>query len=467
MKKMIVGAAAIAVGLVVATAPIPGLDIRGCRILGIMLWAVLWWIFDILPEYATGLIMGVVMVVGAGVDMEVMFSAFSGSTWWVLVSAFALGVAMTQSGLLTRAAYAVVRVFPDCFGSQLAALIFASTVVSPFIPSMSAKVAVLMPLAEKMGVKLGYAPESRAMTGLFLAILTGVRNAGPLFVSASVLGFLLRGFYPEAVQQCFGGLGWTIAALPWFLFVSAVNYVCIRGIYGRDDSALRLECGLHVLEREFAPAESPSRDERVTAVILVTTLILWMTESLHGIGSELVGILGMSACAAIGVLDRGKFRSDVTWDTLLFTGVVLGLAPVLRETGVDVWLIGLIGPVFRLVADSPYLLVLGVAFSTVAVRFVMVSELAYANVFMAFAVPVAVSLGINPWIVGFVVYAVVSPWFVPYQNPVYLAAYYSVDGRMASHRDCGRYCFLYTAICLGGLLVSVPFWQIMGIYGVT
>ena len=64
---------------------------------------------------------------------------------------------------------------------------------------------------------------------------------------------------------------------------------------------------------------------------------------------------------------------------------------------------------------------------------------------------------------GVCAYATVNPWFVRYQNPIYLTAYYAVDGAMASHREMARYCALYLAICVVGLVASVPFWQAMGI----
>ena len=67
------------------------------------------------------------------------------------------------------------------------------------------------------------------------------------------------------------------------------------------------------------------------------------------------------------------------------------------------------------------------------------------------------------WIVGFAVYAMVNPWFMKYQNPIYMAAFYSVDGRMVDHAPMAAYCGVYMAICLAGLMVSVPYWQTLGL----
>lgn len=104
--------------------------------------------------------------------------------------------------------------------------------------------------------------------------------------------------------------------------------------------------------------------------------------------------------------------------------------------------------------------------AVVLLRFVIVSELALVNIIMVFLVPLAMEHGINPWIIGFAVYALVNPWFFLYQNPVYMAAYYSVDGKMAEPIKVSLYCLVYLVICLAGLMVSLPWWRILGIYNI-
>ena len=133
-------------------------------------------------------------------------------------------------------------------------------------------------------------------------------------------------------------------------------------------------------------------------------------------------------------------------------------------TGIDTWVVELVGPVMQHLAFSPFTFVVGIALATVALRFIIASEMAFINIFMAFMAPMAVSLGINPWVVGFAVYAMVNPWFMMYQNPINMAAFYSVDGRMVNHGPMAAYCGIYLAICLAGLLLSIPYWMATGIY---
>ena len=204
--------------------------------------------------------------------------------------------------------------------------------------------------------------------------------------------------------------------------------------------------------------------EKKMLVIILATVALWVLEPLHGIPSVAVGLAGVAAFLGFRVCTLRAFRASLNWESLLFIGTAMGLATVFSYTGIDTWVVELVGPVMQHLAFSPFTFVVGIALATVALRFIIASEMAFINIFMAFMAPMAVSLGINPWVVGFAVYAMVNPWFMMYQNPIYMAAFYSVDGRMVNHGPMAAYCGIYLAICLAGLLLSIPYWMATGIY---
>lgn len=493
-------AAGVVAGVAVALAlPAAGLAPQAARAMGILVWAIVWWVLRVFPEMVTAFIMAVLFVAVAGVPVGTVFASFSGETWWLLFAAFGLGVGMKESGLTTRIAHVVLAKFPATFKAQAAAIIASGTVIGPLIPSMSAKLAVITPLSFGIGESLGYAPKSREMNGLFLASLTGVRTVGPLFISACVIGYALLAFYPEDVQARFNMVGWFLAALPWFLIVTIVNYAVIVLRYGpkgeRKDAERRRAARRGARkgaarEDRAAGAAAPaaatvgmadgagaaprkagdddlgpmSAAEKKMLVIIVATVALWVLEPVHGIPSVAVGLAAVAAFLGLRVCTLRQFRTSLNWESLLFIGTAMGLATVFSYTGIDTWVVELVGPAMQHLAFSPFLFVTGVALVTVALRFVIASEMAFINIFMAFMAPMAVSLGINPWVVGFAVYAMVNPWFLMYQNPIYMAAFYSVDGRMVDHAPMAAYCGIYLAICLIGLLASVPYWLATGVY---
>lgn len=465
-------AGAVAAVALIATCPIPGLSYQATAVLGILIMAIVWWITGILPEFVTAVVMAVLFVVVAGISVGATFSTFASSTWWLLLSAFTLGVGMKTSGLMRRIALAIVNKFPRTFRCQVIAQLVTGTVLGPLIPSLAVKGAMLAPLAMDIGDELGYERQGRRATGLFAAMLVGIRTVAPTIVSASVTGYALMATLPADVQEQFNMASWFVAALPWLVVVLVLNYLLIMGIYGRGEKAGspsevaepsrggKDSSGNRPVSTDLGPLSAV--EKRMLAIILVT-VVLWATEPFHHVSAMAVGLAALVAMFVLKVIDVPAFKSGVNWTSLLFIGIALGLGSVFAEAGLNDWVMQTCGPAFQALAGNPYVLVLGIGVITVILRFLIVSEVAYLNLLMAFLVPMAASVGVNPWVLGFSAYALVIAWFAKYQSPIYLAAFYAVDGKMAKHSALAKYCGVYLATCLAGLAVSVPYWQWMGL----
>ena len=555
-------AGALAAAVLIATCPIPGLSYQATAVLGILIMAIVWWITGVLPEFVTAVVMAVLFVVVAGISVGATFSTFASSTWWLLLSAFTLGVGMKTSGLMKRIALAIVNKFPRTFRCQVAAQLVTGTVLGPLIPSLAVKGAMLAPLAMNIGDELGYERQGKRATGLFAAMLVGIRTVAPTIVSASITGYALMATLPVDVQEQFNMASWFVAALPWLVVVLVLNYFLIMGIYGRGEKAgcdavedsssgtvgapgnaqslkqSSLCCGTRFVgaagcadskggcassdsycgQANSALVESSSSEENSQAArglgglhqassaaqrglserlkagesscggtdedasqpipdglgplsavekrmlgIILVTVVLWATEPFHHVSAMAVGLAALVAMFVLKVIDVPAFKSGVNWTSLLFIGIALGLGSVFAEAGLNDWVMQTCGPAFQALAGNPYLLVLGIGVITVVLRFLIVSEVAYLNLLMAFLVPMAASVGVNPWVLGFSAYALVIAWFAKYQSPIYLAAFYAVDGKMAKHSELAKYCGVYLATCLVGLAVSVPYWRWMGL----
>ena len=463
-KKIIGTVAGVALGAGFALlCPDLGLGDQGVRCLGILLGAIAWWVAGVLPEYVTGLVMVALFTVFGGIQATTALSGFATETWWMLVGAFGLGAGMKASGLMKRMAHAIVRTFPNKFTAQVAGLITANSLIGPLVPSMSAKAAMLEPIALSIGEALGYERFGKPMQGLFLAVFTSVRNIGLLAISASVLGYAFLAMLPEETRAAFDMLHWAQAALPWFIVATVLNYAAIVAIYRPRGKS---RDGMFESPSPQSPADERtplSRHEGQMCAIILISVTLWATEPIHSINPHLVALAGFACTIACGILDIRTLHKAIAWKALVFIGITLGLSGVFAEAGIQNWLVGIIGPAFETLANNPFMLVAGIGLLTVAMRFVIVSEIACLNIAMPFFVPLALAVGINPWVMAFSMYACLSPWFVIYQNSVYLPALYSVNDRMVRHSDVAKYCFVYTATCLLGLLASVPYWQWLGL----
>jgi len=461
MKKFLFSLLGTAAGICAVLVLPDALSFSARAALGALVGSIIWWIAGVLPDFMTAMLMAVLFMSVCHVPVQTVFSAFSGSAWWLLMAAFGLSLGVTKSGLMHRISLYVLKIFPCTFAGQVLGLMTVGAVTAPFIPSMSAKSTMMAPLTMEISDSMGFSRKGKAGSGLFLAMLVGLRNPGPLFISASVLGYAFLGQYPAAYAEKYTMAYWLTAALPWFLCVSVLNFLMLLVLFKPKQAAVFDQ---QIFRRALQTLGPLSRSEKQMLCILIATMALWATESVHGIAAHVVAIAALCVMLACGILDQKQFCTEMNWGPILYIGIVLGLPAVFAYLGIDAWIMELSGGLFARFAADPYLFLLCIGIVTVLLRFVIVSEAALVGVVMAFLVPLSIQLGIQPWIVGFAVYALISPWFFHYQNPVYMAAYYAVDGQFGRHGAMAGYCAVYCLICLAGLMLSVPYWEWMGMY---
>lgn len=441
--------------------PMQGMSASAHTALGILTCAIVWWIVKVFPEFVTGLLMCAAFTVFCGVPTETVFSAFSGASWWLLLSAFGISVGVSESGLMKRVTLSVLKLFPASFTGQVTGLLVVGTLTAPFIPSMSAKAAIFAPLVKGICADLGYRDGSRHASGIFLAMLTGLRNPGPLFISASVLGYAFIGLLPDYIQERYSMLQWLVDAFPWFATVSVLNFSALLLVFRPKNE---ISISRDSLQTKLEAMGPMSGQEKYMLVLSLATIGMWISEGLHGIPSEITAVISLALVVVGKGCSAAALCANINWGSMLFLGIALSLSSVFSYLNIDKWIVDTLAPMLTGLVDKPCALMLAVALFTTVSRFVIVSELAFVNIFIAFTVPLAEQAGINPWVVCVAVYALVNPWFFMYQNPVYMAAHYAAGGTLEKASICTAYCVVYQLICMVGLVVSTFIWLRCGTF---
>ena len=461
MKKVIGAVLGIVIGLVLAfLEPPQGLTVKSMYGLGVFAWAVIFLIFDVFPDYIVTLAMCGLWVLSGAVKFNVAFSFFSNENWWVLVAAFGLGLAASKTGLLRRISLLIMKLFPSTFKGQTIAMLGAGTIISPLIPSFTAKAAICAPLSRGISDAMGYPIKSRGASGLFAANVIGFIAMAPAFLSASYLGFMLVSLVPKDLQGPFHWLGWFSMMLPWTVILLVMSYIGIIFLYKpAEKDALPAGYAADQLSK-MGPMDGK---ERLTLIVIVITLLMWMTAKLHGVSATVSGILAVVVLLMAKVYDRTDFRSGIAWDAAVFVGTIVGIGSVFPALGIDKWMGKVLYPYIMPLFGNPYLFVAGFSIIIYGLRFVILSQTALIAIFMVMLAPLAIQAGFNPWIIGMVVYVAGNTWTVFYQNAPYVGAFYAVGGDMVNHGQIAKLSVAYMAISLIGLLACVPLWQIMGL----
>ena len=78
-------------------------------------------------------------------------------------------------------------------------------------------------------------------------------------------------------------------------------------------------------------------------------------------------------------------------------------------------------------------------------------------------IPAAPSIGLSPWLVGFVVLFVGNAWLLPRQCDYYRIVRDATKGQMLSQRQTALAGMIFTAGSIAGIAVSLPWWQAIGV----
>lgn len=457
--KLIGGLLGIICAVLISRAhPPAGLNFNSMMFLGTFVCAVIWWVVDLFPDYVTGLLMVLSWVILKVVPFATAFGAFSGENVWILIGALGMGVGAAESGLLGRIAMWVMSKFPATFKGMTTAMYVAGAVITPLIPSVTAKVAILAPFSKAVGDKMGFENESEGMGGLFAAMFASGGVLYPAFLSGSFLCYTVVGLMPKDVAAKITWMSWFSMTWVWFLVVLIVSYFALQMLYKPKTV---IEMDPNFVKNELAALGSMSRYEKVVALVIAGALLMWITERVHGISAAQVAIAALLLMLIFKVFERAKFKAGIGWDSIMFIGSILCLASVFPVVKADQWIAGMAGHYVSPLLSNMYVFVIVFSLMIYALRFAVPSMTATIGIFTIFFVPLATAAHINPLIPGFLLLAATNLWVVPYQSTTFLTALYASRG-MVKHRQLIKLSLAYMTINIIAMLASVPLWKLIG-----
>lgn len=437
--------------------PPMGLTPQAMQCLGIFAWAVVYWMFNVIPDYVTSILMCTFWVTFKVAPFNTAFASFSGDTIWLLISALGIGAAVAKSGLLKRGSLFIIKYFPGNFKGQTFGLLMLGTIVSPLIPSATAKVTIVAPFAKGISDKLGYEKQSKGAGGIFASMFISLGVLYPMFLSASFNGLIMRGLLPLDIQAMFTWTTWFISILPWGIIVFIGSYLVIQILY-RPENEKPLP--RDYIKNQLTELGPMSKSEKITIAVLSISLLFWMTEQLHRISAAQIALFAMCILIVSKVLDRQDFQTRIPWNNIVLIGGIINLTSVLPFLKIDKWIAAVLNPYVAPLMSNIYLLIFVAAVCFYLIRFILISQAAALTIFVVLLIPFAVQAGINPWVPGIITLVSVNVWNVIYQNTIFLAAFYSALD-MISFKQMVPLSVSYMVLSLVGLWASVPLWQVL------
>ena len=298
--------------------------------LAISAFMILAWVTEVI-EYATAGLIGLFLFWFFNVAKpEVIFSGFVNDASWFYVGAVLIGAMATKSGLPNRVAgFVVARV-----GLTYARLLFGLTLIGFLltfvVPSGVARVVIMAPICIGIVNLFGVDRGSNIGRGIFLIVAYNSVFFDKLIIAGNT-AIIARNVIERIGGVHVGYSFWLLAFLPASLIMIVASWATALWLFPPEVASLenrKAEVTAHFVAK-------PHTAYTIKCTILIAlALLLWFTDSIHGISPALVafgvGLIGL--LPFVDVLDANDIR-NANYLPFFFVAAALGMSEVLSTTG--------------------------------------------------------------------------------------------------------------------------------------
>ena len=314
--------------------------IAGWQMFSIFIGTIAAIILKALPMGAIAIIGLTISLLTGTLETKTALDGFASTSVWLVVFAFFISKGIVKTGLGHRIAY----IFVEKFGQKTTGLAYSlfgvSLIIGPATPSGTARAGGIMyPIAQALSESYGSRPDdgTRKKIGSFLmqSIYHGDSIVGTMFLTA--------GATKPLAQEIAARFGVEITWMNWFmggLLPGLISLAIIPLVLYKIDPP---EIKETPKAAEWARGKREelgkmSFDEKVTTVIFVLAIILWMLGQFVGLSAQAVALLAVSLLLLTKVLKWSDITEDTgAWNTLMWFAILVMMAGQLNELGFISW----------------------------------------------------------------------------------------------------------------------------------
>jgi anion transporter len=437
------------------------LDRSATRLLGLLAFTVIYWVFRVLPDYGVALIFALGLILTRLASAQTVMGGFASTTWFMTLGVLGLGAAITGSGLFYRLSLHLVRLFPLNYYWQIFATGLMGVVVMALIPQQTARTAITSQMLVNLSESLGYKTPSSASTGLFAASFLGLGQLGFLFLTGSTTSLIAWGLLPADVRAQFTWGYWFVAALPPTLVVIAIILAAIVFLYTPES---RPKISYRMVQTQLDVLGPLSFKEWISLAVLCFTVAGWLTASYHGVDGAWIALIAFAVLINTAVLDWGMMRKAIDWELLIYMGITLSIPELLTRMKIDQWLVQVISPLILPYLHNPALLFIVIAVITYALKLVFTSFLTVVTLSVAL-LPLSVDIEMSPWVIAMIILMASEVWFFPFQVDWHTLAYSTSQRKGFSYPLMSRINPVYAFAYIAALMAAIPYWRYLGLLG--
>jgi di/tricarboxylate transporter len=283
------------------------------------------WATAVMPALHSGVVFFALALASGVAPTIPLISGFWSNAAMLVLGGLILGGAAERTGLgryVARSLMGGISTYPHL----IAGILIGSTVLSFLVPSTMGRLAIMVPVLLATAKEAGYEPGSNGYVGIVLTAVAGNYLTSYGVMTANLTNVISLGAYETLGGATMKYGAYLLMCMPILGLVKTVMFWAVTCLL------------LPAPPPKLAPdAESASLTPaaRRLAILLVVTLLLWMTDYLHHVKPGLIALLAGLVCL-LPMLDLARPNEVV--DMNKFTSVfalpaVLGVATVLTHSG--------------------------------------------------------------------------------------------------------------------------------------
>jgi di/tricarboxylate transporter len=424
--------------------------------LALTLMTVVFWGFQIAQSgYTSGLYLALLIILGVA-KPEVVMSPWVGSTMYLVIGAYLIAGAVKTSGLGERIAYKFILKFVDSYQSIIISIFVLTFILSILIPhpwpraflimSVMAVVIRSAELPKEDAVKIGFTVFA-ASVPISMIFLTGDSVINPLAVQASGMQ-----------------LGW----LGWFYYMGLPNGIAsiltCALILALFKPSVAVVINKTEISQKLTAMGPVSGLEKRTICWIGLAIILWMTDSLHGINIGWITLLiaMLMSMPLIGGVLTPKNWAEVPMHVLLFLTAAMAIGKVGGVTGMNAWVAATILP--ATVPSNLYILAAFITTISIVIHMLLGSVIAVMGIAIPALLLFTKSMGINPLVPTFLVYtAIAIHYILPFQHLNMLVGLGDENGMYTQKETIRLGIPLIVVVYIITVVVEIPWWHVTGL----
>ncbi len=418
------------------------------------------WMFQLLPDFVPALFAVLITILLGLAPTETILSGFSSKSFFMALSILGLSAVLRASGLGYRLLLLLLKSGPASKWWYNTSVFIMGFVLTPLVPTANGRIAVVAPFVSELLTLYDEKTAQREAARLTVSVLAGAGLFSAIFLSSKSINFIIYGSLPIQEQARFQWLYWLYAASVCG-GIMMILYQISFALFFRTPGNVNIP--KQSILNQLALLGPLKKGEWAAIMGFFVLIISFATNSLHRIDIPWVALAIFFALLMYGFIDKNEFKKNIDWSFLVFLASLIGLVAAMKHTGADYWLTGKFSWLNTIMAEDFPIFIAMLAGAIGIVRFVLPIN-ATVIIFATLLLPTAENIGVNPWLVGFLILFLSESFVMPYQ-----ASYYNQYCSITSTGQPGadkRLLPFFLAIIVMKLIAiyaSLPFWKHLGL----